>query len=242
MAKNTIPNHIAIIMDGNGRWAKKRGLPRIFGHREGVATVKKIVSYATKIGVKYLSMFAFSAENWLRPKDEVNFLMKLLDEYMASESQLMMDNNIRFVISGKIDLIPEKTRNTLIELSNKSSKNTGMVLNLLISYGSRDEIVYSIKSIAEKVLNNEININDINQETISSNLYNPIIPDVDLLIRTSGECRISNFMLWQISYAELYFTDVLWPDFKESHFDEAIKDFSKRIRRFGKTDEQILGE
>lgn len=242
MTKNTIPNHIAIIMDGNGRWAKKRGLPRIFGHREGVATVKKIVSYAAKIGVKYLSMFAFSAENWLRPKDEVNFLMKLLDEYMASESQLMMDNNIRFVISGKIDLIPEKTRNTLIDLSNKSSKNTGMVLNLLISYGSRDEIVYSVKSIAEKVLNNEININDITQETISSNLYNPIIPDIDLLIRTSGECRISNFMLWQISYAELYFTDVLWPDFKESNFDEAIKDFSKRIRRFGKTDEQILGE
>ncbi len=239
MAQNPCPNHIAIIMDGNGRWAKKRGLPRVFGHREGVATVKKIVSHAARKGIKYLSMFAFSAENWLRPQEEVSFLMKLLDEYMATEAKLMMDNNIRFVISGKIDLIPKKTRQTLIDLSNQSSKNTGMILNLLISYGSRDEITDCVKSIAKQVVNGDLNIDDINSEIISKNMYNPILPDVDLLIRTSGECRISNFMLWQISYAELYFTDVLWPDFKEKDFDNAINDFSKRVRRFGKTDEQL---
>lgn len=239
MSKQLFPNHIAIIMDGNGRWAKKRGLPRIFGHREGVATVKKIVSHSAKIGVKYLSMFAFSAENWLRPEEEVSFLMKLLDEYMASEAELMMENNIRFVISGKIDLIPEITRNTLIALSEKSSTNTGMILNLLISYGSRDEITDCVKSIADKVSKGQMSIDDINQDTISNNMYNPLLPDVDLLIRTSGEYRISNFMLWQISYAELYFTDILWPDFKEKDFDEAIKNFSKRVRRFGKTDEQL---
>lgn len=242
MAKISQDNlHVAIIMDGNGRWAKKRGLPRAFGHKEGVATVKKIVTYAAKSGVGYLSMFAFSIENWLRPREEVSLLMKLLEEYIDSERRLVMENNIRFVTSGRITMIPEGTRNKLENLTLESENNSGMTLNLVVSYGGRDEICDAAKLIAQKALDGEIKPEDIDDNLFASGLYNPDIPDIDLLIRTSGEHRISNFMMWRLAYAELYFTDILWPDFSENEFDAALDDFSTRIRRFGKTDEQIKG-
>ena len=206
--------HIAIIMDGNGRWAKKRGLPRFLGHKEGVKAVKKIITHAAENHLKALSIFAFSAENWLRPKEEVSFLMNLLDEYVASEWESITKNNIRFILSGKVELIPEKTRQSLLKLKEETKNNTGLLLNMALSYS-------------------------VSKDTIRENLYNSELPDVDLLIRTSGEQRISNFMLWRISYAELYFTDKLWPDFDEKDFDKAVDEFNKRIRRFGKTDEQL---
>lgn len=239
MAKNALPDHVAVIMDGNGRWAKKRGLPRAFGHREGAATVKKIVTHAAKSGVKVLSMFAFSAENWLRPAEEVGFLMKLLDDYIASESRLMMENNIRFLVSGRMEMMPERTGKALRELSSVSSGNTGMTLNLLISYGAKDELADAVRHIARDAAKGRLNWRDVDGALIRSRLYNPELPDVDLLIRTSGERRISNFMLWRIAYAELYFTDILWPDFSEKDFDAALEDFAGRVRRFGKTDEQV---
>ena len=240
MKKNNLENlHIAIIMDGNGRWAKKRGLPRFLGHKEGVKAIKKIITYAAENHLKALSIFAFSAENWLRPKEEVSFLMNLLDEYVTSEWDTLTKNNIRFMISGRISLIPEKTRNSLIKLREETKNNTGMILNMALSYSAQDELVDCMKAIAYKVKEGSLNIDDISKDTIKDNLYNNELPDVDLLIRTSGEQRISNFMLWRISYAELYFTDKLWPDFNEHDFDTAVKEFSKRVRRFGKTDEQL---
>lgn len=237
--KNLSNLHIAIIMDGNGRWAKKRGLPRFFGHREGMKAVKKIITHATKNNLKVLSIFAFSAENWLRPQEEVSFLMNLLDEYIASEWESITKNNIKFIISGKISLIPEKTRNAIIKLKEETKNNTGLILNMALSYSAQDELVDCMKQIAMQVIENKINIEDISKDTIRNNLYNHELPDIDLLIRTSGEKRISNFMLWQISYSEIYWTDTLWPDFSEKDFDIAIEDFNKRVRRFGKTDEQI---
>lgn len=234
-----LPGHVAIIMDGNGRWAKKRGMPRAVGHRKGVATVKNITSYAAKTGIKALSMFAFSTENWLRPQDEVSLLMRLLDDYIASESSLIMENNIRFFISGRLDMIPQTTRRSLESLTELSKNNTGMILNLAISYGARVEIIDAVRLVAEDIAKGKIAPADITEEVFCSKLYLPELPDVDLLIRTSGEHRISNFMLWRIAYAELYFTDTLWPDFSEADFDKAIDDFAKRVRRFGKTDEQI---
>lgn len=233
--------HIAIIMDGNGRWAKKRGLPRAFGHKEGVATVKKIVTYAAKKRLGFLSMYAFSMENWLRPAEEVGLLMNLLEDYIDSEHKLIMDNGIKFVVSGHINMIPEKVRYKLLSLIDESKNNTGMVLNLVISYSGRNEICDALRSIFQDIKENNIAETDIDNKLISSRLYNPNIPDVDLLIRTSGEYRISNFMLWRLAYAELYFTDILWPDFSENDLDAALIDFSKRIRRFGKTDEQVIG-
>ncbi len=231
--------HIAVIMDGNGRWAKKRGLPRFLGHKEGVKTVKKIITHTAKNHLKALSIFAFSAENWLRPKEEVSFLMNLLDEYVVSEWDTITKNNIRFVMSGKAELIPEKTRQSLLKLKEETKNNTGLLLNMALSYSAQDELVDCMKQIAKKVQKGSINIDDISKDTIRDNLYNSELPDVDLLIRTSGEQRISNFMLWRISYAELYFTDKLWPDFNEKDFDKAIDEFNKRVRRFGKTDEQL---
>lgn len=231
--------HIAIIMDGNGRWAKKRGLPRFLGHKEGVKTVKKIVTHAAESRLKALSIFAFSAENWLRPKEEVSFLMNLLDEYIVSEWDTITKNNIRFMLSGRTSFIPEKTRQSLIKLKEETKNNTGLCLNMALSYSARDELVDCVKSIASQVEQGSLLVDDISKETISNNLYNSELPDVDLLIRTSGEQRISNFMLWQISYAELYFTDKLWPDFNEKDFDKAIEEFNKRVRRFGMTDEQL---
>lgn len=231
--------HIAVIMDGNGRWAKKRAMPRVLGHKAGGKTLKKIITHAAKNHLKVLSIFAFSAENWLRPQEEVSFLMQLLDEYIANEWSSITDNNIKFLVSGNIELLPEKTKNSLLKLINDTKNNTGLILNMALSYSGQDEILDCVKKISAKVLNNEINIDNITKDTIVDNLYNSELPEIDLLIRTSGEKRISNFMLYRLSYAELYFTDVLWPDFDEKEFDKAVNEYHKRVRRFGKTDEQI---
>jgi undecaprenyl diphosphate synthase len=236
---NKIPHHIAIIMDGNGRWAKRRGLPRIVGHREGVKAVKRIVTHATKRDIKYLTLFAFSTENWLRPKEEVSALMKLLDEYLDSELNLIIEQNIIFKVSGQLYLIPDGTRKKLENAIEKSKNNTGMVLNLALSYGGHTEIVDAVKSLVKDYKDKNLEIDNITEKEFAKYLYNPDIPVIDLLIRTSGEKRISNFMLWRVAYAELYFTETLWPGFFEDEFDLALDDYATRIRRFGKTDEQI---
>ncbi|MGA1862408.1 isoprenyl transferase [Deferribacter thermophilus] len=233
MNLNKTPLHVAIIMDGNGRWAKKRNLPRIFGHKAGMNAVEKIVPYAAKKGIKYLSLFAFSTENWLRPKEEVEGLMEILSEFIDKEFNKIMENNIKIVVSGRLEQIPEIPRTKLLNLMEKSEKNRGMVLNLALSYGGRSEIVDAVNKIIKS------DIKEVQEDSFVKYLYNPEIPDVDLLIRTSGEMRISNFMLWRLAYAELYFTDVLWPDFNEEEFDKALNDYANRSRRFGMTDEQI---
>lgn len=237
----TIPTHVGIIMDGNGRWAKKKLLPRVMGHREGVKTVKKITEFAAKIGIRYLSLFAFSTENWLRPQDEVSTLMDLLDEYIESEVELILSQGIKFVVSGDLGRIRESTRKKLNNLIEISRNNSGMVLNLALNYGGRDELIHAVKLIIDDYSKGLLSKDDI-EKNFSLYLYNAEIPDIDLLIRTSGEIRISNFMLWRIAYSELYFTKVLWPDFNEDNFRDAIADYNKRIRRFGKTDEQIIGK
>lgn len=236
-----IPTHVGIIMDGNGRWAKKRLMPRVVGHREGVKTVKRITEFAAKIGIKYLSLFAFSTENWLRPQDEVSTLMDLLDEYVDSEIELIISKNIKFVVSGDLSKIRGNTVKKLNNLVEISKHNSGMVLNLALNYGGRYELIRAVKLIADDYKNGSLSVDEI-EKKFPSYLYNPEIPDIDLLIRTSGEIRISNFMLWRIAYSELYFTKVLWPDFNEDNFMDAIADYNKRIRRFGKTDEQINGK
>jgi len=233
------PSHIAIIMDGNGRWAKKRGLPRVAGHKKGVETVKDISIYASDIGVKYLSLYAFSMENWLRPGDEVSFLMKLLESYIENELATIMKKDIRLVVSGRIELIPERTRNMILKAVDQASENKGMVLNLALSYGGRAEIVDAAKKVAEDYKNGRISLDELDNEIFSNYIYNPELPDVDLLIRTSGEVRVSNFMLWRIAYAELFFCEKMWPAFDRKDLNSAIEDYSGRVRRFGKTDEQL---
>lgn len=234
MTNDKNPLHVAIIMDGNGRWAKQRNLPRIFGHRAGMESVNKIVSYASKLGIKYLSLFAFSTENWLRPKDEVNGLMEILSEFIDKKFNEIIDKNIKLVVSGRLEQIPDEPRSKLEKLIDASSNNSGMVLNLALNYGGRSEIVDAVNKILKSGLK------EIKEEDFKDFLYNPEIPDVDLLIRTSGEMRISNFMLWRLAYAELYFTEVLWPDFDEKEFDKALDNYKSRVRRFGMTDEQIM--
>ncbi len=234
---NLVPRHIAIIMDGNGRWAKKRLLPRMAGHREGANAVRKIITHAASLNLKYLSMFTFSTENFDRPTKEVQYLMKLLQEYLESERKTIISNNIAFIASGKLDRLPDKTQDTIQKLREDSSSNTGMVLNLAISYSGKDEIIDATKAIAKSVLNGDIKVNQINQSLFNDYLYNPMMPDIDLLIRTSGENRISNFMLWQLAYSEMLFTDKLWPDFDEKDFNDAVIEFSQRVRRYGKVDE-----
>lgn len=232
------PNHIAIIMDGNGRWAKRRGLPRIFGHREGVKAVKRIVSHAAKIGVKCLSLFAFSTENWNRPKEEVSTLMKLLNDYLQKELDTIIKEGICLKISGRTEMLPDKTREKILKAVKLSENNTKMVLNLCLSYGGRAELVDAAVKIAIDVKNGKLDINDV-EKSFENYLYVPELSDVDLLIRTSGELRISNFMLYKIAYSELYFTQTLWPNFYEDEFDLAIDEYQTRQRRFGKTDEQV---
>jgi undecaprenyl diphosphate synthase len=236
--KTEIPAHVGIIMDGNGRWAKKRFLPRVLGHREGAKVVVKITEYASNVGVGYLSLFAFSTENWLRPPDEVSTLMDLLDDYVESQITSIIKNNIRFVVSGDISRIRRSTRERLEKMIETSKNHTGMVLNIALNYGGKDEIINAAVKMAEDYKKGIITSEQFG-ERFSRYLYNPDIPDIDLLIRTSGEYRISNFMLWRIAYSELYFTKVLWPDFNENDFWDAIIEYNKRIRRFGKTDEQI---
>ena len=234
-----LPKHIAIIMDGNGRWAKLRNKPRVFGHREGAKSVRKIVEATARLGIKNLTLYAFSTENWNRPKHEVKTLMKLLVSALKSELVLMKKNNIRLNAIGHTDKMPENVQHELQEVLDETKTNTGLVLTLALSYGARQEIQRAIKEISYKVKNNIISVENVDENIINKHLYTQNLPDVDLLIRTSGEVRISNFLLWQIAYAELYFTDELWPDFNETSLHKAIADYQKRERRFGKTSEQI---
>jgi undecaprenyl diphosphate synthase len=238
--KVNFPHHVAIIMDGNGRWARMRGLPRVAGHKAGVNVVKEIVRHSSHSGLPYLTLFAFSTENWLRPKDEVDELMSLLNFYLEKELPKAFEDNIKFLVSGRISNIPSEIKNKIYEAIENSKKNTGMTLNLALSYGGREEIIDAIKNVIVAYENKLIELQNFNEDIFERYLYNPDLPDVDLLIRTSGEKRISNFMLWKIAYTELYFTDTLWPDFTTREFDEAIEDYLKRRRRFGLTDEQIL--
>lgn len=239
MSDIIIPEHLAIIMDGNGRWAKKRGLPRILGHKKGAEVARAMTEYASGLGVKYFTLYTFSMENWLRPKDEVSFLMGLLEEYLQKEIAELDKNNIKLVVSGRTHLIPEKTRAILDNAVEQLSGNEGMVLNLALSYGGRSEIVDAAKKMARMVIHGDIDLDSIERDDFGEFMYNPEIPDIDLLIRTSGEVRISNFMLWRAAYSELYFTECLWPDFDKAELYRALDDFSGRTRRFGKTDEQV---
>lgn len=239
IAKNNIPNHIAIIMDGNGRWANKKGKPRVFGHKNGVTSVRETIEAARKIGVNYLTLYAFSTENWNRPKLEVKTLMSLLVSSLKKELKTLQKNNIKLNTIGNIEGLPEKAKNELIDVIEKTKNNNALTLTLALNYGSREEIVNVIKNISKKVVNKQVDIEEITENIINNHLYTFSLPDVDLMIRTSGEKRISNFLLWQIAYAELYFTDTLWPDFREENLYSAIIDYQNRERRFGKTSEQI---
>ena len=221
-----IPNHIAIILDGNGRWAEKRGLPRTFGHKEGADALRKIITYAGKIGVKYLTVYAFSTENWKRSKDEIDALMFLFKTYLKNEEKNIMKNNVRFLVSGRKNGVSSSLLEAIKKLEDKSRDNTGLILNIAFNYGGRAEIIDAVNSILKSGADN------INEEDFSKYLYNDI-PDPELLIRTSGEFRISNFLLWQIAYSEIYITKALWPDFDEKELDKAIQSYNERDRRFG---------
>jgi undecaprenyl diphosphate synthase len=233
------PKHIAIIMDGNGRWAKNRGKLRVFGHENGTKSVKNIVETCSNLGIRCLTLYAFSTENWNRPKLEVKTLMSLLISSLKRETDKLQRNNIRLNPIGNLNLLPLKVSKELCQVVETTKSNSGMVLNLALSYGSRDEIINCVKEIGEKIKNNLISFEKIDETVINQHLYTQNLPDVDLLIRTSGEQRVSNFLLWQIAYAELYFTRVLWPDFTEQDLYKAIDNYQKRERRFGKTSEQV---
>lgn len=229
-----LPQHIAIIMDGNGRWAKEKGYPRVFGHKNGVKSVSVITEAATELGIKYLTLYVFSTENWGRPLEEVNALMELLVDSIEKETTRLMKNNIRLMTIGDLNRLPEKVRAKLMDCSRATSGNTGLTLILALSYSSRWEIKNAIQHIATDVKQGSINIEDISDELISSYMLTKDIPDPDLLIRTSGEIRLSNFLLWQIAYAELYFTEKHWPAFRKEEFYKSIVNYQKRDRRFGK--------
>jgi len=239
ISKHSIPKHIAIIMDGNGRWAKDKGFLRAIGHENGVDALRKIATASAEVGVKYLTVYAFSRENWKRPRTEVNALMSLLVSSLKKELKTLMDNDIRLNTIGHTNSLPTRCNKELNEVIRKTSGNKHMVLTLALSYGSKEEIIDATRKIAEKVKKGELNIEDINEEVFEKGLYTGDMPHPDLLIRTSGEYRISNYMLWQIAYSELYFTDKLWPDFNEEDLYEAILNFQKRERRFGKISEQL---
>lgn len=228
-----IPQHIAIIMDGNGRWAKNKGLMRTLGHKAGVEVLKDIVKTASDIGVKYLTVYAFSTENWKRPQDEVDFLMNLFSEYIDREIDELDKNNIILNFIGEVDKLSEKLQNKFEFAQSRTSKNTGCVLNVAVNYGSRAEIVRAVKIISKDVIDKKISIDDINEKIINENLYTKNQPDPDLVIRPSGDIRISNFLLWQIAYSEFWFTDINWPDFKSENLIEAIIHYQSRERRFG---------
>jgi len=236
---HNLPQHVAVIMDGNGRWAKKQGLMRVRGHEKGAQAVRDTVETCAELGVKNLTLYAFSTENWKRPKLEVDTLMKLLVSSLRKELPTLQKNNISLKAVGSLELLPKSAKRHLDEVIEATKDNTRMNLTLALSYGSREELISVIKNVASKVKTNEIDVEDINQDTINNLLYTNYMPDVDLLIRTSGEQRISNFLLWQIAYAELYFTEVLWPDFRKEHLIEAINNYQNRERRFGKTSEQL---
>ena len=235
----TIPHHVAIIMDGNGRWAKQKGKPRVFGHKNGVKAVRETISAAGKAGVKALTLFAFSTENWNRPKAEVRTLMSLLLNSLKKEASELIRNNIKLQVIGSKDNIPNSVIKGLNKVIEETRNNDALTLTIALSYGSREEIISAFKKISLKVVNKDLVIEEIDEKIINNHLYTFTLPDVDLLIRTSGEKRISNFLLWQIAYAELLFTEVLWPDFSKNDFYNAILEYQNRERRFGKTSDQI---
>ena len=238
--KNRSPRHVAIIMDGNGRWAKAKGKDRSFGHQEGVVSVRKIMDAVTQLGLKYLTLYTFSTENWNRPEEEVQALMSLLVSAIHRETPDMMKKNVRLTAIGDLSRLREDAYNTLQECIDTTSANTGTTLVLALSYSSRWEITRAARQLAQEVLEQKINPNDITEAMVSDHLTTKNIPDPDLLIRTGGEKRISNFLLWQLSYAEFFFTDVFWPDFREEELYEAILYYQQRERRFGKTSEQLI--
>lgn len=237
--RNNLPQHLAIIMDGNGRWAKKRGMFRYKGHESGSKAVREVVEACAEIGIPNLTLYAFSTENWNRPKLEVNLLMKLLVSSLKKEIKTLQDNKIKLNAIGNLSALPNAPRKELLKVIEETKDNDRMTLTLALSYGSREEIIKTVQEISLKVKNNLISPHDIDETVINNHLYTRNLPDVDLLIRTSGEQRISNFLLWQIAYAELYFTDVLWPDYTKTHLFEAILNYQNRERRFGKTSEQL---
>jgi undecaprenyl diphosphate synthase len=232
--KGNIPKHVAIIMDGNGRWATKRHLPRSAGHRAGVESLREIINASIEIGVDYLTVYSLSSENWKRPESEIKFLMKLFLATIKNELRLLMEHGVRLRLIGDRKSLPPEVVKAYEEAEKKTSENTKLNFNIALNYGSRQEILDAFKALGEKINSGELNIEDIGIKDLSDNLYTKDIPDPDFLIRTSGEHRISNFLLWQISYSELYFTKVLWPDFKRKHFIKAIDEYQRRNRRFGK--------
>ena len=237
--KERLPRHVAIIMDGNGRWAKKQGLARMFGHKKGVETVHNITVAATALGIEYLTLYTFSTENWNRPKEEVDALMALLVDTIAKETPTLMNNNVRLQTIGDIDRLPEGTKQKFLGCIAETSKNTGLTMVIALSYSARGEITEAVRSAVKMAQEGKVRAEDVNEQLVSSLMTTRSMPDPDLLIRTSGEYRISNFLLWQLAYSELYFTDCLWPEFTEEEFYKAIINYQKRERRFGKTSEQI---
>ncbi|HCL90617.1 MAG TPA: isoprenyl transferase [Candidatus Atribacteria bacterium] len=231
--KNKLPQHLAIIMDGNGRWAEKKGLPRSAGHREGAKTVKRVITSCLNLNIPILTLFAFSTENWKRPKNEINYLLKLFERVLNKEKENLIKNNIKIKFIGRLNELPDSLNKTMNELSKSTRKNNKLILNIAINYGGRAEIVDAFKSIALKIVENKINIKEINENIIGDNLYTRNLPDPDLLIRTAGEMRVSNFMIWQVAYTEFWVTPIFWPDFSENNLIEAIINFQKRVRKYG---------
>ena len=240
--KNNIPKHVAIIMDGNGRWAKQKGEMRIFGHTNGVESVRESLTAAAEIGVKYLTLYAFSTENWNRPKEEVAALMDLLVKAIYDEVEELNEKGVRLETIGNTSILPVSCREALTKAKERTKNNDKITLILALSYSSRWEIAQAVKTMAEESISGKLNVKTINEDLISSYLSTSNFPDPELLIRTSGENRVSNFLMWQLAYTELYFTETLWPDFKKEHFFKAIKDYQERERRFGKTSEQIVND
>ena len=240
-SKNDMPKHLAIIMDGNGRWAELKGKNRIHGHSYGVKAVQEVVEEAVQLNIEYLTLYAFSTENWSRPQEEIGILMKLLVNTLRTELEKLLENRIRLNVIGNIQQLPEFVQSELEYVVEKTKNNNEMTLTLALSYGGREELANALKQLACKVKDNLISPENIDQSIINEHLYTQNLPDVDLLIRTSGEKRISNFLLWQIAYAELYFSKALWPDFTKKHLHKALISYQKRERRFGKTSKQLLG-
>ncbi len=236
-----VPRHVAIVMDGNGRWANSKNRPRLYGHKAGAESVRVITEAACDVGVEVLTLYAFSSENWNRPEEEVTGLMSILQNFLIAELKRMQQNGIRLNCIGDYQKLPPKVRKTLVDTIEQTVNNTRLTLNLALSYGARDEITRAVKNIAQSCIDGELSVDEINHQTISDHLYTSGLPDPDLLIRTGGEARLSNFLLWQASYAEIYFTSVMWPEFRTEQFYQAIADFQQRERRFGKTSKQVRG-
>ncbi|MCP3892751.1 MAG: isoprenyl transferase [Desulfobulbaceae bacterium] len=234
-----LPQHVAIIMDGNGRWAQRRNKPRLFGHKAGAESVRETVEVCREIGVKYLTLYAFSSENWRRPEQEVSGLMSILKRYLEVELPRMLKNDIRLMSIGDRNRLPDSVRSVLEKTISKTASNSKLTLNLALSYGGRDEILRAVKDISSRCSAGEIEPGDISEELFSESLDTSGIPDPDILIRTGGEARLSNFLLWQLSYAEIFFTETMWPDFRRDVFIQALSDYQNRERRFGRTGEQL---